>query len=241
MLFLLPLPWQSRGHQNRGPATSLFSRPGWGAIVALARGCLLSRFELGKLALGSEEGSQWPDDPSGELGQPEASPTHARLDRPNRERSGANVPGGVIRRAVAQGPKSWIRNVLEQRTDSPPQWITPSEVVPVAVLAVQRYLLEDEPSDGIPKPPLYCFDVTISDGVYQQCYLVPSLNDLVYKNILKVGIEMRISRVSCLDNERRTGQGILCIDSVHCGKTLDTISLETPFRNSVHEEIQKRP
>lgn len=177
---------------------------------------------------------------SGELGQPEASPTHARLDRPNRERSGASVLGGVIRRAGAQGPKSWIRNVLEQRTDSPLQWITPSEVVPVAVLAVQRYLLGDEPRDRIPKPPLYCFDVTISDRVYQQCYLVPSLNDLVYKNILNVGIEMRISRVSCLYNER-TGQGILCIDSVHCGKTLDTISLETPLRNSAHEEIQKRP
>ncbi|KAF6390710.1 RPA1 related single stranded DNA binding protein, X-linked [Rhinolophus ferrumequinum] len=179
---------------------------------------------------------------SGELDQPQAGPSHAGLDRRNPERNRAAVPGGVIRRASAQGPMSWIQKVLEQIMDSPLQWVTPSEVVPVAVLAVQRYLLEDEPRDTIPKPPLYCYDVTISDGVYQEkCYLDPSLNFLVYKNILKVGIEMKIFRVSCLYNERRLGQGILCMDNVHCGETLETISLETPFRNSAHEEIPERP
>ncbi|XP_019569422.1 RPA-related protein RADX [Rhinolophus sinicus] len=179
---------------------------------------------------------------SGELDQPQAGPSHAGPDRRNPERNRAAVPGGVIRRANAQGPRSWIQKVLEQIMDSPLQWVTPSEVVPVAVLAVQRYLLEDEPRDTIPKPPLYCYDVTISDGVYQEkCYLDPSLNFLVYKNILKVGIEMKIFRVSCLYNERRLGQGILCMDNVHCGETLETISLETPFRNSAHEEIPERP
>ncbi|XP_059241499.1 RPA-related protein RADX isoform X1 [Mustela nigripes] len=179
---------------------------------------------------------------SGESGQPQAGPSHAGLDFPNPERNRAGVPGGVIRRAGSRGRRSWIQKVLEQITDSPLQWVTPSEVVPVAVLAVQRYLLEDEPRDRIPKPPLYCYDVTISDGVYQEkCYLDPSLNFLVYKNILKVGIEMKISRVSCLYNERRLGQGILCIDNVHCGETLEAISLETPFRNSAHEEVPERP
>ncbi|XP_059013842.1 RPA-related protein RADX isoform X2 [Mustela lutreola] len=179
---------------------------------------------------------------SGESGQPQAGPSHAGLDFPNPERNRAGVPGGVIRRAGSRGRRSWIQKVLEQITDSPLQWVTPSEVVPVAVLAVQRYLLEDEPRDTIPKPPLYCYDVTISDGVYQEkCYLDPSLNFLVYKNILKVGIEMKISRVSCLYNERRLGQGILCIDNVHCGETLEAISLETPFRNSAHEEVPERP
>ncbi|XP_058392427.1 RPA-related protein RADX [Diceros bicornis minor] len=179
---------------------------------------------------------------SGESGQPQAGPSHAGPYPRNPERIRARVPGEVIRRAGAQGPRSWIQRILEQITDSPRQWVTPSEVVPVAVLAVQRYLLEDEPRDTIPKPPLYCYDVTISDGVYQEkCYLDPSLNSLVYKNILKVGIEMRISRVSCLYNERRLGQGILCIDSVRCGETLEAISLETPFRNRAHEEIPERP
>ncbi|KAG3272700.1 RPA-related protein RADX isoform X2 [Ictidomys tridecemlineatus] len=179
---------------------------------------------------------------SGESGQPQAGPSHAGLDWPNLQRDRAGVPGGVIRRAGAQGPRSWIQKVLEQITGSPRQWVTPSEVVPVTVLAVQRYLLEDEPRDTVPKPPLYCYDVTISDGVYQEkCYLDPSLNSLVYQNILKVGIEMKISRVSCLYNEKRVGQGILCIDNVHCGETLDAISLETPFRNRAHEEKPERP
>ncbi|XP_011814089.1 PREDICTED: uncharacterized protein CXorf57 homolog isoform X2 [Colobus angolensis palliatus] len=179
---------------------------------------------------------------SGESGQPEAGPSHAGLDWPNPERNRAGVPGGVIRRAGAQGPRSWIQKVLEQIMDSPRQCVTPSEVVPVTVLAVQRYLLEDEPRDTVPKPPLYCYDVTISDGVYQEkCYLDPSLNSLVYQNILKVGIQMRISRVSCLYNEKRIGQGILCIDNVHCGETSDSISLETPFRNRAHQQKPERP
>ncbi|PNJ54653.1 RPA-related protein RADX isoform X3 [Pongo pygmaeus] len=179
---------------------------------------------------------------SGESGQPEAGPSHAGLDWPNPDRNRAGVPGGVIRRAGSQGPRSWIQKVLEQIMDSPRQCVTPSEVVPVTVLAVQRYLLEDEPRDTVPKPPLYCYDVTISDGVYQEkCYLDPSLNSLVYQNILKVGIQMRISRVSCLYNEKRIGQGILCIDNVHCGETSDSISLETPFRNRAHQEKPERP
>ncbi|KAK2098001.1 hypothetical protein P7K49_023452 [Saguinus oedipus] len=69
--------------------------------------------------------------------------------------------------------------VLEQIMDSPLQCVTPSEVVPVTVLAVQRYLLEDELCDTVPKPPLYCYDVIISDEVYQEkCCLDPSLNCL---------------------------------------------------------------
>ncbi|KAK1346612.1 hypothetical protein QTO34_000471 [Cnephaeus nilssonii] len=179
----------------------------------------------------------------GELDQPQAGSSHAEADLQNPEVNRAWVPGGVIRRAGALGPRSWIQKVLEQITDSPLQWVTPSEVVPVLVLAVQRYLLEDEPGDIVPKPPRYCYDVTISDGVYQEkCFLDPRLNFLVYKNILKVGIEMKIFRVSCLYNEKRLGQGILCIDNIHCGEeTSDTISSATPFRNSAHKELPERP
>ncbi|XP_007120036.1 RPA-related protein RADX isoform X2 [Physeter macrocephalus] len=179
---------------------------------------------------------------SSELGQPQEGPSHAGLDLPNPEGDEAGVQRGVIRSLRAPRCRSWIQKVLEQITDSPRQWITPSEVVPVAVLAVQRYLLEGEPRDVEPKPPLYCYDVTISDGVFREkCYLDPSLNFLVYKNILKVGIEVKISRVSCIYNEKRLGQGILCIDMVHCGESLDSISLEIPFRNRAHREIPERP
>ncbi|KAL6089874.1 hypothetical protein STEG23_030374 [Scotinomys teguina] len=115
-------------------------------------------------------------------------------------------------------------------------------LVPVTVLAVQRYLLEDDPQDTVHKPPLYRYDVTISDEVYQEkCDLDPSLNALVYQNILRVGIEMTISRVSCLYNEKRLGHGILCIDKVHCGKALEFVPVEIPFRNRAHEEKPERP
>ncbi|XP_040120952.1 RPA-related protein RADX isoform X1 [Oryx dammah] len=179
---------------------------------------------------------------SGKKGQPQADPSQAGVDMPYPERNGTAVQGGVVRRVGALGRQSWIQKVLEQVIHSPRQWVTPSEVVPVAVLAVQRYLLEGEPSDVEPKPPLYCFDVTISDGVYQEkCYLDPRLNSLVYKNILKVGIEVRICRVSCIYNEKRIGQAILCIDNVLCGELLESVSLETPFRNSAHREVPERP
>ncbi|KAF4026632.1 hypothetical protein G4228_018809 [Cervus hanglu yarkandensis] len=52
---------------------------------------------------------------------------------------------------------------------------------------------------------------------------------------------MRISRVSCIYNEKRVGQGILCIDNVLCGELLESVSLETPFRNSAHREVPERP
>ncbi|XP_055419972.1 RPA-related protein RADX isoform X3 [Bubalus kerabau] len=179
---------------------------------------------------------------SGESGQPQADPSQAGVDMPHPERAGAVVPGRVVRRVGPLGRRSWIQKVFQQVIDSPRRWVTPLEVVPVAVLAVQRYLLEDEPRNVEPKPPIYCFDVTISDGVYQEkCYLDPSLNSLVYKNILKVGIEVKIFRVSCIYNERRIGQGFLCIDDVLCGELLESVSLETPFRNSAHREVPERP
>lgn len=180
---------------------------------------------------------------SGESGRPQAGPSHAGVSLQLPEKDQAGVPGGVIPGTGIQKNKSWIQSVLEQIIGSPRQCVTPSEVVPVSVLAVQRYLLEDDPPrDELPKPPLYCYDVTISDGVYQEkCYLDPRLNFLVYQNILKVGIEMRIYRVSCLYNEKRLGQGILCLDKVHCGEALDVVSVETPFRNRAHEEKPERP
>lgn len=179
----------------------------------------------------------------GELHQPQAGSSQAWGDPQNPEVNRAWVPGGVIPKAGALGSVSWIQKILEQITHSPLEWATPSEVVPVAVLAVQRYLLEDEPRDVVHKQPRYCYDVTISDGVYQEkCFLDPRLNVLVYKNILRVGIEMRIFRVSYLYNEKRLGQGILCIDNIHCGEeSVDTISLALPFRSSALNEVPERP
>uniref|UniRef100_A0A8C2LHB7 RPA1 related single stranded DNA binding protein, X-linked n=1 Tax=Cricetulus griseus TaxID=10029 RepID=A0A8C2LHB7_CRIGR len=179
---------------------------------------------------------------SEESTQPEAGPSQADANWRHPEREQAGVPGGVIRRVSSQRHSSWIQQVIEQITGSPKQCVTLSEVMPVSVLAVQRYLLEDEPRDTVPKPPLYCYDVTISDGVYQEkCYLDTSLNFLVHQNILKAGIEIKIFKVSCLYNEKRLGQGILCIDKIQCGESVDFVPLEIPFRNTAHEEKPERP
>ncbi|KAM4818121.1 RPA-related protein RADX [Thomomys bottae] len=160
----------------------------------------------------------------------------------NSEEKQTGVVGEVIRKAAAQEPKSWIQMVLQQIIGSPGQCVSPCEVVPVTVLAVQRYLLEHDRRERPSQYPVYCYDVTISDGVYQEkCWLDTSLNSLVLQNILKVGIRMRISRISCLYNEERLDQGILCIGGVHCGEALDDISLEIPFRNSEHQKKPERP
>lgn len=179
----------------------------------------------------------------GEIDQPRAGASQAEADRQDPEVNWPWVPRGVSPEARALGPRSWIQKVLEQVTDLPLQWIKPTMVAPIAVLAVQRYLLEDEPGDRIPKPSRYGYDVNISDGVFQEkCFLHPRLNFLVSKNILRAGIEMKIFKVSCLYNEKRLGQGILCIDNIYCGEeTLDTISLATPFRNRAHQEVPERP
>lgn len=179
----------------------------------------------------------------GERDQPQAGSSHAGVGRQDPEVNCPWAPGGVRPEGGALGPRSWIQKVLEQVADSPLQWLSLSEATPVAVLAVQRYLLDD-PGDVIPKPSRYRYDITVSDGVYQEkCFLHPRLNFLVSKNILRAGIKMKIFRVSCLYNEKRVGQCILCIDNVDCREeeTLGPISLATPFRNSAHQEIPERP
>ncbi|XP_054977109.1 RPA-related protein RADX [Sorex araneus] len=158
------------------------------------------------------------------------------------DRGSVLIPEWMILKAHAPISESWIHKIIKQIVDSPLHWVTPFEVVPVAVLAVQRYLLEDRPYFSGHKAPFYCYDVTISDGVLKEkCYLDPGLNHLVYKNILRVGIEMEISRVSFIFNERKLDQGILCIDKIQCGKALDIIYPEIPFRNGVQGESAERP
>ncbi|KAM6143288.1 LOW QUALITY PROTEIN: RPA-related protein RADX [Erethizon dorsatum] len=194
-------------------------------------------FEPGKLDLGNGGVRSFPTG-SAESSQPQASPSHAGLYCPNpeRDRVGGGVPRGAIRRA-GSGPRSWTKGSL-QIMGPPRQWVTPL-VVLVTVLVVQRYLLEDEPR-AVPKPPLYCFDVTVLNRVCREkCYMDPQLNSLVHHSSLKVGIEMKISR-ACLYNEKKLGQGISCIHSIHSGSP-DAISLKTPFGNRTQQKKPERP
>ncbi|KAM6151571.1 LOW QUALITY PROTEIN: RPA-related protein RADX [Rhynchocyon petersi] len=177
-------------------------------------------------------------------GQPKPGPSHAVPEQQNRssEKDEIGVQGGTIQRILTQGPRSWIQKIFELVSGTPRQGVNLLDVRPVVVLAIQRYLLEEEPCDLGQKFAIYCYDMTISDGVYQEkCFLNPRLNHLVCKNILTVGKEVKIFRVSCFYNEKRVGQAILSIDNVHCGETVNKISLEIPFRNKSQEQKPERP
>ncbi|XP_015206859.2 RPA-related protein RADX [Lepisosteus oculatus] len=89
----------------------------------------------------------------------------------------------------------------------------------VAVVAVQRYLTEPKVSSNNNQfPHSYCFDVTVTDGVCRaKCHLAHDLNHLVHKNKLRTGIEIRITKCSFVYDERRLGQGSVCIEQVEFG------------------------
>ncbi|XP_075394560.1 RPA-related protein RADX [Tenrec ecaudatus] len=179
---------------------------------------------------------------SSDSSQSSSGSSHAGSDQEKRERERNGVTEGVTQRCKTLEPRSWIQKVLEQAIDTPRRWINLLDVQPVAVLAIQRYLLEDDPREGLSRLTNYCFDVTISDGVYQEkCFLDPNLNFLVYNNILKAGKEVIISRISCLYNEKRVGQGILWIAKLLCGGNMEAISVEIPFRNRAQKLKPERP
>ncbi|XP_060105385.1 RPA-related protein RADX [Heteronotia binoei] len=97
----------------------------------------------------------------------------------------------------------------------------------VTVLALERYMAEI-PSPGTPSKatvsnshthvaplPTYCYDVTITDGVYQEkCLLAPELNQLVHKNALRCGLRVEITQCSYMYNEKKLCNGFLCIEQL---------------------------
>ncbi|XP_066570872.1 RPA-related protein RADX isoform X2 [Amia ocellicauda] len=89
----------------------------------------------------------------------------------------------------------------------------------VAVLAVQRYL--SEPTAGVDShraPHSYCYDVTVTDGQCRaKCHLAADLSHLVHNNELRTGRELRMTRCSFVYDERRLGQGAVCIEAVELG------------------------
>ncbi|KAG7484201.1 hypothetical protein MATL_G00046760 [Megalops atlanticus] len=87
----------------------------------------------------------------------------------------------------------------------------------VAVLAVQRYLAEQQIAND-KCIDSYCYDVTVTDGVWQaKCYLASNLNHLVQKNRLRSGIDIQITQCSFVYNERRLGRGLVCIEGIEFG------------------------
>lgn len=83
---------------------------------------------------------------------------------------------------------------------------------PVAVIALQRHLSEQQHQEASDS---YSFDAIVTDGVYQaKCLLDRGLNNLAHKNVLRSGIDIHIKQCSFIHNERRLGQGFVCINKI---------------------------
>ncbi|XP_035251084.1 RPA-related protein RADX [Anguilla anguilla] len=91
----------------------------------------------------------------------------------------------------------------------------------IAVIAVQRYLAEQERTKD-KFVDSYCYDLTVTDGIVQaKCHLASDLNHLVHKNIIRSGIDVQITQCSFVYNERRLGHGSVCIEKIEFGNVCE--------------------
>ncbi|KAM3869273.1 RPA-related protein RADX [Diretmus argenteus] len=113
-------------------------------------------------------------------------------------------------------PSRVRRSFLERLFSAQSLKLQPEDVVPVAVIALGRYLSEEQPDEQ--HPDVYSYDVTLTDGVWRaKCFLHRSLNHLVHRNILRTGADVSITQCSFVYNERRLGHGYVRIEEVKCG------------------------
>lgn len=109
--------------------------------------------------------------------------------------------------------ESFLQKILERLSSTQSLKLKAEDSSPVAVVALQRHLFDSQP----PQDDSYCYDMTITDGVWRaKCYLHPTLNHLVHKNMLRTGTDISVTHCSFVYNERRLGHGYLCIDNLTC-------------------------
>ncbi|KAM8834834.1 RPA-related protein RADX isoform 1-T1 [Synchiropus picturatus] len=110
---------------------------------------------------------------------------------------------------------SFLQRTLNRLSSKQCLTLSKEESVPVAVIAIQRYLSDQK---DVGDSSTYSYDVTVTDGVWKRkCFLHPSLNHLVSTNTLKTGENISITQCSFLYNERRLGHGYIRIEEVRCG------------------------
>lgn len=100
-----------------------------------------------------------------------------------------------------------------------------SQKVNVAVIAIERYLAQNN-ADAEPDilPDCYSYDVTVTDGIWQvKCKLSPGLHKLVHRNILRSGIDIRISELALIYDERRLGQSFVRIEDLECSSNVSEV------------------
>ncbi|XP_047234349.1 RPA-related protein RADX isoform X3 [Girardinichthys multiradiatus] len=127
---------------------------------------------------------------------------------------------------VADFPQeSFLQRTLERLSSTQSLELTAEEAVPVAVVALQRYL--SEPTDGQhheQQLDSYSYDVTITDGLWRaKCVLHPSLNQLVHRNTLRTGTDISVRQCSFIYNERRLGHGYICIEKLGCSAETSSV------------------
>ncbi|XP_034291641.2 RPA-related protein RADX isoform X2 [Pantherophis guttatus] len=127
--------------------------------------------------------------------------------------------------AVAPGPPSgapnphadsWLQRMLGLVLKASDLRVSLTEAIPVTVLLLQRYMAEEPPPvPNAPCPAYYYYDVTVTDGTYQEkCLLAPQLNGLVQRNGLGAGRQIKITQCSYMYNERSLSPGFVCIEEL---------------------------
>ncbi|XP_041865133.1 RPA-related protein RADX isoform X2 [Melanotaenia boesemani] len=118
--------------------------------------------------------------------------------------------------ASGRSQVSFLMRTLERLSSTQCLKLRTDETVPVAVIAIQRYLSEQAEGQQL-QVDSYSYDVTITDGVWRaKCFLHPGLNYLVHKNTLKTGSDISVTQCSFVYNERRLGHGYICIEKLGC-------------------------
>lgn len=108
---------------------------------------------------------------------------------------------------------SFLPRTLERLSSTQRLKIQAEEAAPVAIIALQRYLAEQNDAQQ-----LSSYDTTVTDGFWRvKCFLHPGLNHLVQTNILRTGTDVIITQCSFVYNERILGHGYICIEKIRCG------------------------
>ncbi|XP_041750854.1 RPA-related protein RADX isoform X2 [Coregonus clupeaformis] len=121
---------------------------------------------------------------------------------------------------TGNNPNSFLHSTLEQFFTAKTLTLKMDKTDAVAVIGLQRYLTEQQNvrQQQQQPPDSYSYDMTVTDGVWQaKCILDRSLNNLIHKNIIRSGIDINITQCSFVYNERRLGQGCVCIEKIEHG------------------------
>ncbi|XP_030638882.1 RPA-related protein RADX [Chanos chanos] len=117
---------------------------------------------------------------------------------------------------------SVLFSTLEQLTASRTLRLKLDNPICVAVIAIDRYLGDQQKTDGCVDS--YKYDVTVTDGKFRaKCFLAVTLNHLVHKNSLRCGTDVQISQLSFIYDERRLGQSFVCLETIDCTAQHSTI------------------